>query len=36
MAITCLAFDAGFPIEVESDYLPAHLLNRSWVGEFTT
>ncbi|OKJ76193.1 hypothetical protein AMK30_08125 [Streptomyces sp. CB02460] len=36
LAITCLAFDAGFPIEVESDYLPAHLLHRAWVGEFPT
>lgn len=36
LAITCLAYDAGFPIEVESEYLPAYLLNRSWVGEFET
>ncbi|GAA2488111.1 hypothetical protein GCM10010393_19380 [Streptomyces gobitricini] len=26
--------DAGFPIEVESDYLPSELLNRAWLGEF--
>ncbi len=36
LAITCLAYDAGFPIEVESDYLPKHLIERSWVGEFDT
>ncbi|MFD8910705.1 immunity 49 family protein [Streptomyces sp. NPDC059575] len=34
LAITCLAHDAGFPIDVESDYLPKHLLERDWVGEF--
>lgn len=36
LAIACLAYDAGFPIEVESEYLPKHLLVRSWVGEFET
>ncbi|MFI9200345.1 immunity 49 family protein [Streptomyces sp. NPDC053048] len=36
LAITCLAYDAGFPIEVESDYLPKHLIERSWLGEFDT
>lgn len=36
LAITCLAFDAGFPIEVESDYLPRHFLHRSWLREFDT
>lgn len=36
LAIACLAFDAGFPIEVESDYLPKHLLERTWVGEYET
>ncbi|GGP75696.1 immunity 49 family protein [Streptomyces abikoensis] len=36
LAITCLAHDAGFPIEVESDYLPKHLIERSWVGELDT
>ncbi|MEU6686431.1 immunity 49 family protein [Streptomyces sp. NPDC046832] len=34
LAMACLAYDAGFPIEVESDYLPHHLLRRTWVGEF--
>jgi hypothetical protein len=36
LAIACLAQDAGFPIEVESDYLPSELLNRAWLGEFET
>ncbi|MGW3089482.1 immunity 49 family protein [Streptomyces sp. NPDC001108] len=36
LAMACLAYDAGFPIEVESDYLPIRLLDRSWVGEFDT
>ncbi|WP_258539771.1 immunity 49 family protein [Streptomyces ipomoeae] len=36
LAIACLAYDAGFPIEVESEYLPKELLERSWVGEFET
>ncbi|MCC9738649.1 immunity 49 family protein [Streptomyces sp. MNU89] len=36
LAITCLAYDAGFPIEVESEYLPKHLVQRTWVGEFDT
>ncbi|MEG3631994.1 Imm49 family immunity protein [Streptomyces poriticola] len=36
LAIACMAFDNGFPVEVESEYLPRHLLIRSWVGEFDT
>ncbi|MFI8306794.1 immunity 49 family protein [Streptomyces sp. NPDC085927] len=36
LALTCLAHDAGRPIEVESEYLPEHLLKRSWLGEFPT
>ncbi|GGR50158.1 hypothetical protein GCM10010219_64350 [Streptomyces netropsis] len=36
LAIACLAYDAGFPIEVESDYLPKHLIERSWLGELDT
>ena len=36
LAITCLAYDAGFPIDVESDYLPKYFLNREWLGEFPT
>ncbi|WP_406411538.1 immunity 49 family protein [Streptomyces halstedii] len=34
LAIACLAFDGGFTIDVESDYLPKHLLRRGWLGEF--
>lgn len=36
LAVTCLAYDAGFPIDVTSDYVPKHLLQRSWLGEFAT
>ncbi|MGV2915085.1 immunity 49 family protein [Streptomyces alfalfae] len=35
-AIACLAYDGELPIEVESDYLPKHLLQHSWLGEFPT
>ncbi|WSJ96281.1 immunity 49 family protein [Streptomyces sp. NBC_01320] len=28
--------DAGIPIEVESEYLPKALLQRSWIGEYDT
>ncbi|RSS51082.1 hypothetical protein EF912_21175 [Streptomyces sp. WAC07061] len=34
LAVTCLAHDAGIPVNVESPYLPEHLLKRSWVGGF--
>ncbi len=36
LAIACLAHDSGFPIDVESEYLPKALLKRGWVGEFET
>ncbi|MGA5166236.1 Imm49 family immunity protein [Streptomyces lavendulocolor] len=36
LAIACLAYDAGFPIEVESEYLPKHLLTHGWLGEYPT
>ncbi|MER6739055.1 immunity 49 family protein [Streptomyces puniciscabiei] len=36
LAIACLAYDGGFAIQVESEYLPVHLLQRSWLGEFPT
>ncbi|MGW2701523.1 immunity 49 family protein [Streptomyces sp. NPDC001340] len=36
LAIACLAYDGRFPIEVESDYLPKHLLQHDWLGEFPT
>ncbi|MFE9169424.1 immunity 49 family protein [Streptomyces kebangsaanensis] len=34
LAIACLAHDGDIPIEVETDYLPKHLLQRGWLGEF--
>jgi hypothetical protein len=34
LALTCMAADAAFPIEVVSEYLPKHLVKRSWVGEY--
>ncbi|SFY42489.1 immunity 49 family protein [Streptomyces atratus] len=36
LAIACLAYDGKFPIGVESEYLPKHLLQHSWLGEFPT
>ncbi|THA33505.1 immunity 49 family protein [Streptomyces sp. A1547] len=36
LAIACMAYDADMAIGVESEYLPKHLIRRSWVGEFTT
>ncbi|NEC66075.1 immunity 49 family protein [Streptomyces sp. SID9727] len=36
LAIACLAHDADFPLDIESDYLPHHLLQRTWIGEFPT
>ncbi|WP_329834020.1 immunity 49 family protein [Streptomyces sp. BE133] len=36
LAIACLAHDAGFPIEVESEYLPTALLEFAWAGEIDT
>ncbi|MEV3854929.1 immunity 49 family protein [Streptomyces sp. NPDC050095] len=36
LAIACMAFDAEIPIEVDSEYLPRHLLQRTWVGQFAT
>ncbi|MEU1517308.1 immunity 49 family protein [Streptomyces sp. NPDC005811] len=36
LAVACLAYDAGFPIEVESEYIPGELLKRAWLGEFPT
>ncbi|MFF4571317.1 immunity 49 family protein [Streptomyces sp. NPDC001410] len=36
LAIACLAYDGRIPIEVESDYLPKHLLQHDWLGEFPT
>jgi hypothetical protein len=36
LAMTSLAFDAGFPLQVRSDYLPKALLEAAWVGELET
>lgn len=36
LAMACFAHDAGLPIEVESEYLPAVLITRNWCGEFPT
>nr|WP_234426956.1 immunity 49 family protein [Streptomyces niger] len=36
LAIACLARDTGFPIEVESEYLPKALLDFAWAGELDT
>ncbi|MFJ7775472.1 immunity 49 family protein [Streptomyces yangpuensis] len=36
LAMACLAQDADFPIDVESEYMPKHLLEGTWAGEFPT
>ncbi len=36
LAMACLAHDADFPLEVESEYLPKHLVEGTWAGEFPT
>ncbi|MFJ8046251.1 immunity 49 family protein [Kitasatospora sp. NPDC096147] len=36
LGVACLAKDVGMSVGVESDYLPKHLLERSWIGEFPT
>lgn len=36
LAIACLAYDGGIPVDVESEYLPKHLLQHDWLGEFPT
>ncbi|WP_328631376.1 immunity 49 family protein [Streptomyces sp. NBC_00356] len=36
LAMACLAHDAGFPVDIESDYLPRALLQGAWAGEFET
>ncbi|MGW2647874.1 immunity 49 family protein [Streptomyces sp. NPDC001393] len=33
LALACMARDAGFPIDVESEYLPKELLGFGWMGE---
>jgi hypothetical protein len=36
LAIACLAHDGGLTLDVTSDYLPKHLVQRDWLGEFRT
>ncbi|KPI00665.1 hypothetical protein OK074_5758 [Actinobacteria bacterium OK074] len=36
LAMACLAYDSGIPIEVESGYIPKYLLERARVGDFPT
>ncbi len=36
LAVACFAHDGGFPIDVQSDYLPKALLEGAWAGEFET
>ncbi|MCK1796240.1 immunity 49 family protein [Streptomyces sp. XM4193] len=36
LAVACMARDSGLPVEVESEYLPKHLLEGSWLNEFPT
>jgi hypothetical protein len=36
LAVACLAHDADFPIDIESEYLPKALLKYSWAGEIDT
>ncbi|MFI5528012.1 immunity 49 family protein [Kitasatospora sp. NPDC051853] len=36
LAVACMAYDGGVPIEIESEYLPKNLLERSWVGDYPT
>lgn len=36
LAIASLAYDGKMPIGVESEYLPRHLLQHDWLGEFPT
>ncbi|MFD9521339.1 immunity 49 family protein [Streptomyces sp. NPDC059979] len=36
LALACFAFDGKMPVQVESGYMPHHLLTRDWIGEFPT
>lgn len=36
LALACLAKEVGWAVPVESDYLPAQLLDGGWVGEIDT
>ncbi|CAM5540733.1 hypothetical protein GCM10010329_28030 [Streptomyces spiroverticillatus] len=33
LALACMAHDNGFPVAVNSEYLPKGLLEFGWVGE---
>jgi hypothetical protein len=36
LGLACIATEAGLTVDVESEYLPRHLLLGSWVGEYRT
>jgi hypothetical protein len=36
LALVCLARDVGFTVDTTSPYLPKHLVEASWYGEFDT
>ncbi|MEU7478313.1 immunity 49 family protein [Lentzea sp. NPDC042327] len=36
LGLACIAKDSGLNVEVESDYLPKHLVLGSWAGEYQT
>ncbi|XVQ10058.1 immunity 49 family protein [Spirillospora sp. CA-255316] len=36
LALTCVARELGFTVDVQSDYLPQALVDGAWVGEFPT
>ncbi|MFJ6851567.1 Imm49 family immunity protein [Streptomyces sp. NPDC091271] len=36
LAVACLAYNGVFTIDVESEYLPKHVLQRGWLGELPT
>jgi hypothetical protein len=36
LAMACWAYDGQVALGVESDYLPKHLVEHSWLGEFPT
>ncbi|GHA09515.1 immunity 49 family protein [Streptomyces echinoruber] len=36
LAMAALAHDAGFPFQVQSEYLPRALVEGAWIGEFDT
>lgn len=36
LAVACLAYDVEMAIDVDSEYLPKHLVQRDWLGEYPT